>query len=535
MVSTPDEDRWDFNSDDGELLEDSRRISALHSGAPANPGTLYVWIQVQKVDAVEQLLSAGVSANARLRPEDAWIVEITKWWNCYTVPRQNGFSEDSRQWFPLYQAAVSDTGGKEERRFGRAGIMAALLRHDADPYARFQQPLKRFKSSVIALFPRDEASKVEPPRYEDEDTEYTTESTMRSMSTRWADREYAPRIVIHAILQDGGTVKPMLDFPKLLLDLEHRDPQGRTLVLPACRSAIGADASVDASLGDVPFGLSQEPPTILEALINRGANLLAVDSQGKNALHQLFDAYDSSVRPPIIRRSVQTILARYPALASQPDHAGIYPLHAALQRLRRYRKDMWSHDHDHTQTETVIDDLAAGVDPHACDSRGNTALHYLADNALADQRFQDEARRLFYLFIQRGVDVNARNKAGRSALELLLDDPGEGLTCFILNERRDSSILEKEQAIDAEIFHQLDTAGLHWTDRDPAGNTALHLVARHHLTRAPARAEFLLSKGVDPMLPDKEGRTAVNIAAVTDNHLMLNFFRDKGILESKSS
>lgn len=114
MPSGPYEVHWDFNSDDRELFENFRRIDELHSDeAPASPGALYVCIQVQKVDAVERLLSAGVSANARLRPEDDWILEITEWWDRYAVPR-NGFSEDHREWFPLYQAAVSSTGAKEE-------------------------------------------------------------------------------------------------------------------------------------------------------------------------------------------------------------------------------------------------------------------------------------------------------------------------------------------------------------------------------------------------------------------------------------
>lgn len=135
MPSAPYEVHWDFNSDDRELFENFRRIDELHSDeAPASPGALYVCIQVQKVDAVERLLSAGVSANARLRPEDDWILEITEWWDRYAVPR-NGFSEDHREWFPLYQAAVSSTGAKEEHAAQRAAIMAALLRHNADPYA----------------------------------------------------------------------------------------------------------------------------------------------------------------------------------------------------------------------------------------------------------------------------------------------------------------------------------------------------------------------------------------------------------------
>lgn len=330
-------------------------------------------------------------------------------------------------------------------------------------------------------------------------------------------------------------MKPILNFSGLTLDLEHRDPEGRTLALSACRSAIGADAPDDASLSDVSSDFSQAPNTLLDLFINRGANLLAVDNEGKNAIHQLLDAYDTCIRPPIIRRSLRTILAKHPTVANQPDYAGIYPLHAALRRLWRYDPDRYGHqnDHDHTQTESVIEDLlAGGADPHVRDRRGNTALHYLASNTLADRRFKEDARRLFHLFIERGVDVNARNKAGRSALEMLLDSSGWGLTGTVITDERDRTVFEEEKAIDTELFNLLDSAGVHWTDRDSAGNTALHLVARHWISRNAPRAEFLISRGVDPMLKDREGRTAGDIASVTENDVMLKFFQDKGKLES---
>lgn len=57
--------------------------------------------------------------------------------------------------------------------------------------------------------------------------------------------------VVDAILADGLFAKPILNFQGLKLDLERRDPQGRTLLLAACRSALGADAIMDSSLCDV--------------------------------------------------------------------------------------------------------------------------------------------------------------------------------------------------------------------------------------------------------------------------------------------
>lgn len=46
-------------------------------------------------------------------------------------------------------------------------------------------------------------------------------------------------------------MKPILDFQGQSLYLENRDQQGRTLLLSACRSVLGADASINTSVADV--------------------------------------------------------------------------------------------------------------------------------------------------------------------------------------------------------------------------------------------------------------------------------------------
>jgi hypothetical protein len=145
-------------------------------------------------------------------------------------------------------------------------------------------------------------------------------------------------------LEDGGFIQPILELPSL--DLEHRDPQRRTLILSACRSSLGADASLDSIMkdvkGDVDRGYSHDsfadPNAItpLKYLLSRGANPLAQDKWGKNCLLQLLEAHDSLTldscrsRPPIIRRSLQHMATNYPELVKQHDYYGTYPLHAAL-------------------------------------------------------------------------------------------------------------------------------------------------------------------------------------------------------------
>jgi hypothetical protein len=197
--------------------------------------------------------------------------------------------------------------------------------------------------------------------------------------------------VIHFLLEEGEFIKPVLDFLGSNINLEHRDPQGRTLLLSVCRSALGADAAIDGVHGDLFYeetrrGIRHNPfpqpdnywkaseltgvttttspdmPTLLEYFINRGANVLAVDNYGKNALHHLLEARHQlfSSEPPVISASLRYVAQNYGSLVNQPDKAGVYPFIAALSRIRAY----WSKTEHLSTLESAIDDLlAAGADP----------------------------------------------------------------------------------------------------------------------------------------------------------------------------
>ena len=338
------------------------------------------------------------------------------------------------------------------------------------------------------------------------------------------------RPVLHAILEDGAYAQPFFDSDSdsdtsFRLDLEYRDHQGKTLLHAACRSPLGADAATHGVLDDVdwdtargfmmddPFErVSEAMPSLFDALRYRGADVNARENGGKSVLHHLLEATDLYLRRvPIIHRSIKYLLAHHPELVNQPDHTGIYPLHTAFERLRRYAEpNAFVHM---AQPEADIDDLlAAKADPRVLDGNGNTMLHYLATTRLADQNNTKDQLRWFRNFRAHGVDVNVRNQTGQSAMEVLLADTKA-------TEERDARHYHgirwegyrSREEVDSEIFGLFEQAGIDWTERDPTGQTLLHIIAKQDVKCGPARVKFLISKGVDPMALDSTGITAIDV------------------------
>ncbi|KAH8692176.1 ankyrin repeat-containing domain protein [Talaromyces proteolyticus] len=275
------------------------------------------------------------------------------------------------------------------------------------------------------------------------------------------------------------------------------------------------------------------PPTAIKALLDLGADPLATDNKGKHVLHHLLEAEDRD-RTPIIRQSLRYLASHFPTLVNQPDSNGMYPLHTAMQRVRRLRDGGRI---EITDPEfSVADLIAAGANPHVRDAHGNNVLHYIADlgdmltnSGLTeiDMTFSGEwsatigcpaaARRLFDILLDQGVDVKARNDAGQTPMRILLDSGGAWMAKRG-RWRGASSIyssMEIEKLADeteAKVFDKFGVAGVDWNERDEQGRTLLHAVAAHDNRRTVWRCKYLRDRGVDPLIRDMYGKTAVDLA-----------------------
>ena len=521
---------------------DPDRVQKLvEQGHAVTPNAVLAACYTANAKTLEVLLSAGGDPNSRLPGADRKHAQVEDGWAGTDVTSNIG--TDKREWYPLQHAATAPLDAYGANKERRATAMTALLNYKPNLYETFRQPI--WRPDPFPFPPEDTTDDDdfhdanETPSSDISDT--SEDEYIKSFDVvdgEWQRKPipecgYGLRSVLHSLLEDGAYIKSILEHPNLDLDLEREDSQGRTLLHSACRNAVGADATLDAVVEDLNQRAKNTPliapgeTSLFHTLRKRGSNLTAQDCNGRNILHHLFEArtpFPHSWRPPLIQKTLHYVLRHVPTLVNQPDRHGTYPLHVALQRLLGHNvTSIWLKD---SPLEPVVQDLLdAGAEPAVRDSRGNTALHYLADNGLAEQWLSEGARTLCRYFCEHRVDVNVRNNNGRSALEILMDDNGK------IHDRRWSHQFASKikppslDQIDGEVLDMLDRAGARWTEQDSKGQSLLHFVARLPTKKAAFRTKYLLAKSVDPRLKDSKGRTVAGVAADFGNKIVLELIR----------
>lgn len=534
-----DDDPWDRDSifdrfgydelvgarndpDDVQLL--------VGAGYAITPNAILAASHAANARSLEILLDADPDPNVRLDKAHSSHADVENGWEVSDLTPLIGV--DKREWYPIQYAVTSiwTPDWREDYVERSIAAVTVILRYKPDLFATFRQPIWRPNPYP---FPGEVANRTGVVDFIG-DFPYGLEDWVEGEFQRAPDPEmgYGIRSVIHALVEDGACLKPYLGTP---LDVSRQDPQGRTLLHSVCRNTVGADATIEAdirsilnaSVNDRSLAASIESEDSLFHTVRKlGADLRAKDYSGKNILHHLFEARTPlpfEHRLPLIDNTLKYVVDRERSLINDADNFGTFPLHSALQRLRGlFQPGSLPGGSRELVIETLLD---AGADPTAKDSRGNTALHYLADNGLTEQQWAAERRALCHRFCKSGVDVNGRNKKGQSALEILMDDDGKlGFTLFVDSGRFELPASRNHEDIDREVFQLFDDSGMRWIDQDSNGRTLLHVVAKHSTSRATFRAQYLLDKGVDFRVKDRDGKTAYDIAVESENKDVLSVF-----------
>jgi ankyrin repeat protein len=283
-----------------------------------------------------------------------------------------------------------------------------------------------------------------------------------------------------------------------LINSNARDQLGRTVFQASCGSK-----GVLPGYGYKHWIAKETAPAI--RILDHGADPMAVDNDGRNALHHLLD------NPDMEQDAVLQFLKNPAAkkLLYQTDRKRWYPLNCAFRALRP------------SLCEELID---MGADLLELDPTGATALHHIASQYFHAQRqirirhdldepsLTYHARCLFLWnkFLGLGGDVNARDNRGSPPLfwylssKITLDyyEQNMGGCCHVENF--------------GKFFAAAD---IHARNKD--GETALHVVPRRDDGNHPHNGEdhdktlfeFLIGKGLDPLAEDNRGRSSLDVAA----------------------
>ncbi|KAM5349841.1 hypothetical protein ACJ41O_006346 [Fusarium nematophilum] len=428
----------------------------IRHGAAVFPATMVDAIKRQDVTLLESILAGGVDANLR-KPGQ----EVPEWTSPDGRLYRPGRSDPKEplETYPLELLATQDEDKRDKRVSEK--MLRLLLDHGANPSARYER---------------------------------TT--------------------VMHRLIAGGRIVRAYLDgksqFLEILLqnpnlEMEAReDGSGMTILLTACSKS---GESAHSTMGS-------EKLTLIQLLLEAGANVRAKDNKGRNALHIILSPSLNSHLSKRKNPDIAHIIASAPDLVYAVDNEDRTPLHTAL--------------HYHMDTRLVHELIAAGADVHASvKSTGNTTLHLLfrqtwvigsdgevsvgeefpadpepaCETAVMGSEKQDS---LFRRLLAMGVEVNARNDEGETPIFAFF----------------------REAVVSAKVSPSLfDNAGVDWTVSNRKGETMLHIVVAAEKSQRLRRFELLLGKGLDPMQEDKDHRTPLDVAAALGHDDILALFK----------
>ncbi|KAL6889127.1 ankyrin repeat-containing domain protein [Trichoderma evansii] len=327
------------------------------------------------------------------------------------------------------------------------------------------------------------------------------------------------RCLLHSIIADHGQLDSFL--PRLSpADINRKESQyGRSLLISACVPTVREEKR--------RYFIEPPSPGIVLGsvigLIQRGADVLAVDDKGRTPLHWLCTLpgkYDEDQQQALI-----TLVERGPAAVNMADKQGRKPLHLALLVYAdRSQKSPFAIKHL----------ISAGANVNESDPvTGNSTLHQLAPRLVGQAARAAEATSLFRE-LSANLDINARNLAEETPVMAFA---GAGWMGTHDPERK---ITSPTYAMDNDVNHATALSvfvdlGADLMAVDARGQTLLHITASRDLSNFERDQYFdvknafakLMELGLDPRKEDAELRTAIDIAVARDSRGILELFREK--------
>jgi len=425
-------------------------------------------------------------------------------------------------------------------------ILKAILTHGADPNVRQtpeeQQHVEDLASNAPLisqhrapkgtelgdddLYPVDFVTRASGNSRGDNVTAKT--DMIRILLNHGADPNaaYPDTTVMHRVIQNGHFVGMFLSLPSL--SLEARDAEGHTLLHTACITGIKEDNIPGNTAGLL------HPADIL---LDRGADMHALSTDGSNTLHHLIPNSPTgrviSIRShhrPTTEALIRRIAVAAPNLLNLRNTSGHTPLHKAL-----LNSGWQTESRNRLLLASTL--LSLGADPHLPDPTGNTPLHLLLSCQWLISPTNEltcPVAALFTQLLAAGADINSLNSAGETPIFSFFRRGYVSFAQSHFSRKGDSNkSTTPPTPSDAALWSLFDTAGVDWKATSAlGGESLLHVVAgRYHTNNVFAgdgEVKYfrkLMERGLDPLAEDGRQRTALDVAAVVGAEGILGMFK----------
>ncbi|KAF2760464.1 ankyrin [Pseudovirgaria hyperparasitica] len=319
--------------------------------------------------------------------------------------------------------------------------------------------------------------------------------------------------LIHYLFRRATTERLEAFLERGELDLTIRDPHGRTVLMAALQSTQTHEYRRSFLYMDVRKQLQAIYVTAADALMrsdlhSRSIDYLAVDHDGRNILHYFVDP-NPDRKSSKCDKEIPAHILTTPGVAElvhMKDQRGLTPF---LDALRAHGN-------------TTLEQLLTSFSPNLFDvgPSGNTCLHYIARAGLENI---ETRKHIIEKYIYMGGYIDVRNNAGETPLLAHLTVPPGDYP----HSEKDQVPVPGSFSREKNLRYLIDLgADIRATTHD--GDSALHVVARlKDSFETTAVFKMLIAEGCEALRENKEGKTALDIAAAKENKSILKLFARK--------